>query len=106
MPLTVPTTNLVNTFDSQRSSFLGAQERFQDSVSEFAGQIQVIYPQKFIGQVDAYFDSVHVSPAQPLISTHRRLVGDAQVWYESLIRHHLVHTLNFVSYSFSIFETS
>ncbi|XP_060882148.1 uncharacterized protein LOC132953830 [Metopolophium dirhodum] len=39
MPSTVPTINLVNTFDSQRSSFLGAQERFQDSVSEFSGQI-------------------------------------------------------------------
>lgn len=85
MPLTASTTNLVNTFDSRSSSFLGAQERFQDSVSEFSGQIKEIHPQKFIGQVDAYFDSVHVSPAQQLISTHRRLVGDAQIWYESLI---------------------
>lgn len=85
MPPTVPTINYGNTFDSQRSSFLGAQERFQDSVSEFSGQIKVIHPQQFIGQVDAYFDSVNVSPAQQLISTHRRLVGDAQIWYESLI---------------------
>jgi len=85
MPPTVEPTNLMNTFDSQRSSFLGAQERFQDSVSEFSGQIKIIHPQKFIGQVDAYFDNVHVSPAQQLISTHRRLVGDAQIWYESLI---------------------
>lgn len=85
IPSAIPTTTLLNTFDSQRSSFLGSQERFQDAVSEFSGQIKVIHPQKFIGQVDAYFDSVFVSPAQQLISVHRRLVGDAQIWYESVI---------------------
>lgn len=78
------TNHFVNTFDSQKSSFQ-VQERFQDTVSEFSGQIKVMHPQKFIGQVDAYFDSVFVSPPQQLISAHRRLVGDAQIWYESLI---------------------
>lgn len=85
IPPAIPATSLLNTFDSQRSSFLGSQERFQDAVSEFSGQIKVIHPQKFIGQVDAYFDSVFVSPTQQLISVHRRLVEDTQIWYESLI---------------------
>lgn len=84
IPPAIPT-SFLNTFDSQRSSLLGSQERFQDAVSEFSGQIKIIHPQKFIGQVDAYFDSVFVSPAQQLMYVHRRLVGDAQIWYESLI---------------------
>jgi len=56
MSPTVPTINYGNTIDSQRSLFLGAQERFQDSVSEFSGQIKVIHPQKFIGQVDPTYN--------------------------------------------------
>jgi len=79
-----PTGNMTM-FDSTRSSFIGSQERFQDALAEFSGQIKVLHPEKFIGQIDAYFESVFMSPAQQLIAAQRSLVGDAQVWYESLI---------------------
>jgi len=89
MPPAFPSVNQpagnLTMFDSARSSFLGPQERFQDAVAEFSGQIRVLHPEKFIAQVDVYFESVFVSPSQQLISAQRRLVGDAQVWYESLI---------------------
>lgn len=60
-------------FDSTRSSFIGSQERFQDAVAEFSGQIKVLHPEKFIGQIDAYFESVFMSPAQQLHHPDRML---------------------------------
>lgn len=72
-------------FDPSRSSFLGSPERLQDAVSEFNGSIKIVHPEKFLNQLDIYFENVSLSPAQQLVSAQRRLVDDALIWYESLI---------------------
>lgn len=71
--------------DLSRTSFFQAQERLQDAVHEFSGQIRVLHPERFIAQLDTYFDTVPMSNVQQLLSAQRRLIGDARTWYESLI---------------------
>jgi hypothetical protein len=73
------------TFDQSRSSCFGSQERLSDAVSEFSGQIKTLHPEKFLNQIDTYFDNLPLSPSQQLISAQRRLTGDARIWFESLI---------------------
>lgn len=67
------------------STFFGSQERLQEAVSDFSGNLKTLHPEKFIEQLDTYFTNVSLSEAQQLISAQRRLSGDAQVWFESLI---------------------
>lgn len=68
-----------------RSSFFSAQERLHDTVSEFTGNISNLHPERFLSQIEAYFDNVPLCNAQQLISIQRRMSGDAKLWYKSLI---------------------
>jgi len=64
--------------------FFGAQERLQDAVSEFNGNIKKLHPEKFLAQLDSYFHNVSLTPGQQLISAQRRLSGEASILFESL----------------------
>jgi len=68
-----------------RSTFRGSSEHIHKTVSEFSGQINVLHPESFLRQLDAFLENAPMSPTQQLISAQRRLIGDARVWYESLI---------------------
>lgn len=61
------------------------QERLHDTVSEFSRKIKTLHPEKFIKQLDIYFNNVPSSPIQQLNSAERQLVGGALICYESLI---------------------
>jgi len=76
---------MLNTTGQSHSSFFGSQERLNDAVSEFSGQTRSIHPERFIRQLDVYFENVPMSADQQLISAQRRLSGDARLWYDSLI---------------------
>ena len=76
---------MLNTTGQGHSSFFGSQERLNDAVSEFSGQTRSIHPERFIRQLDVYFENVPMSADQQLISAQRRLSGDARLWYDSLI---------------------
>lgn len=80
-----PIQNDYTTFDQSRVSFYGSPERLQDAVSEFSGQIQTLHPERFLHQLNAYFESIPMTSTQQLICAQRRLSGDARMWYESLI---------------------
>jgi len=76
---------MLNTTGQGHSSFFGSQECLNDAVSEFSGQTRSIHPERFIRQLDVYFENVPMSADQQLISAQRRLSGDARLWYDSLI---------------------
>lgn len=86
--VTMPPTNNVNnsvfSCDPTRS-YYSAQERLQDAVCEFSGQIQNLHPERFLDQLTSYFENVFMSPTQQLVAAQRRLIGDARMWYESLM---------------------
>jgi len=77
--------SILNTTNQGHSSFFGSQESLNDAVSEFSGQTRSIHPERFIRQLDVYFENVPMSADQQLISAQRRLSGDARLWYDSLI---------------------
>lgn len=72
-------------YDPSRSSLFGSQERLQEAVANFSGNIKAVHPEKFINQLDTYFANVSLTSTQQLISVQRRLSDDAQTWFESLI---------------------
>lgn len=74
-----------NNFDSMMASYCGRYDRLNDAVSEFSGSVKDLHPEKFLSQLDTYFDTVPLSPTRQLISAQRRLSGNALIWYESLI---------------------
>lgn len=75
----------INSVDLSRSSFFGSQERLQDAVSEFSGNMRAVHPEKFLAQLGAYFEQIQLTSVQQLICAQRRLSGDALTWYESLV---------------------
>lgn len=81
--INVPTS--ISSFDPSKSSFFGTHERLQDTVSEFAGSTCQVHPEKFLEQLNVYFENVPMSSTQQLLCAQRRLVDDARVWYETLI---------------------
>lgn len=71
--------------DTHRFSLFGTQERAQDVVGAFSGNIKTLHPVKFLSQLNTYFENVPMTDNQQLLCAQRRLTGDAQTWYESLI---------------------
>lgn len=76
-------TNL--TMPSILSSSINQSERFFDVVSEFTGKRQNLHPERFLSQLDQYFQCFCLSDEQRIEFFQCRLAGDAHVWYDSLM---------------------
>lgn len=63
----------------------GGTERFSEMVGEFSGIRKDLHPEKFLEQLDQYFQ-YHCMPGLQQVSlTQRRLNGDAKVWFDALM---------------------
>jgi hypothetical protein len=60
-------------------------ERFCDVISEFNGQRRNLYLEKFLEQLDRYFQYGYFHDGQRIDIFQRRLSGHANVWLESLM---------------------
>lgn len=78
-----PPTNV--TMPSILSSSMNQSERLFDIVSEFTGKRQNLHPEKFLSQLDQYFQYYCLSNEQRIELFQRRLAGNAHVWFDSLM---------------------
>lgn len=75
----------ISSMNMSRFSCSGTQERLQEAVSEFSGNLKILHPEQFLEQLIAYFGNIQLSPSQQLTAAQRRLTGDARVWYNALM---------------------
>lgn len=67
------------------STSMSQSERLLDIVSEFTGKRQDLHPEKFLTQLDQYFQYHCPSNDQRIELFQRRLIGNARVWFDSLM---------------------
>jgi hypothetical protein len=67
------------------SSSMNQTERLLDIVSEFTGKRYDLHPEKFLCQLEQYFQYHCPSNDQRIELFQRRLTGNARVWFDSLI---------------------
>lgn len=67
------------------STSMNQSERLLDIVSEFTGKRHDLHPEKFLSQLDQYFQYHLPSNEQQIELFQRRLTGNARVWFDSLM---------------------
>lgn len=74
------------------TSSMNQSERLLDIVSEFTGKRYDLHPEKFLSQLDQYFQYHCPSNDQQIELFQRRLTGNARVWFDSLMPIPLLYT--------------